>query len=323
MTHRGLRVGISALFDPADTPHARTFLRALAVARNGLPGLADVELFFADDGADPAKAAQVAKYFVDRRVDLVVGHFSSDAASNAAEIYGKADIPLLTPAATIDALTSEHHHVYRMCPPDRKLAETLIWLAQRHGWQRIQILSDDSSHGIGLAQAIHRKCAQAGLTANVRDDNAQATVYAGRLAESRRYWQHRRAKRDFRPLVLTDDAASPHLGPALAGDDATYVIGFLPGDAYPPATGIVADHIRIYGTPPETYFLESLAAFHIVAALIDCAGAPRKAGERLNTHDFNTPMGSLRFIEGERNASAHAVWRATAHGLIQIASSTH
>ncbi|EPM69538.1 hypothetical protein A3SM_28795, partial [Pseudomonas syringae pv. actinidiae ICMP 18886] len=135
----GLRVGVSALFDPADTPHARTFMRALAVARNCIPGLARVQWHFLDDGANAARGAEVAQHMIDWQADVVVGHFSSDAAIIAAPLYQQAGIALLTPAATIDRLTLEHFNVFRFCPSDRQLAGDLVsWLASRQ-WQRVHV----------------------------------------------------------------------------------------------------------------------------------------------------------------------------------------
>ncbi len=97
-----LEVGISALFEPQVTRHARTFMRALAVARSHFPGLSQVKFIFRDDGASQETALAVVRYFIQQGVDLVVGHFSSDAALSAAQYYRQAGIPLLTPAATMD-----------------------------------------------------------------------------------------------------------------------------------------------------------------------------------------------------------------------------
>ncbi|MCF5386568.1 amino acid ABC transporter substrate-binding protein, partial [Pseudomonas syringae] len=61
----GLRVGVSALFDPDDTPHARTFLRALAVARNCMPGLERVQRRIIDDAANAVRGDDVARQMID------------------------------------------------------------------------------------------------------------------------------------------------------------------------------------------------------------------------------------------------------------------
>lgn len=105
MRARQLTVGMSAVFDPAVTAHARTFLRAVCVARNYIPQLVNARFLFADDAADPTIAGDVAARFVNAGVDLVIGHLSSDAAVAVSETYLEAGISLITPAATADAVT--------------------------------------------------------------------------------------------------------------------------------------------------------------------------------------------------------------------------
>ncbi|NVL56145.1 amino acid ABC transporter substrate-binding protein, partial [Pseudomonas syringae pv. actinidiae] len=185
----GLRVGVSALFDPADTPHARTFMRALAVARNCIPGLARVQWHFLDDGANAARGAEVAQHMIDWQADVVVGHFSSDAAIIAAPLYQQAGIALLTPAATIDRLTLEHFNVFRFCP--RIGNWRVIWSV---GWR----LASGSActcrlmtarMGQALAVAIGAALAHAGLQRVNEREYAHVEVFAGRLKASRDHWQ--------------------------------------------------------------------------------------------------------------------------------------
>ncbi|MFH7428898.1 amino acid ABC transporter substrate-binding protein, partial [Pseudomonas syringae pv. tagetis] len=78
---------VSALFDPHDTPHARSFMRALAVARICVPGLARVQWHFLDDGAYAVRGAEVARQMIDWKGDLVIGLFSSYAGVRAAALY--------------------------------------------------------------------------------------------------------------------------------------------------------------------------------------------------------------------------------------------
>ncbi|RXT94552.1 ABC transporter, partial [Pseudomonas syringae] len=94
----GLRVGVSALFDPDDTPHARTLLRALAAARNGMPGLVRVQWPFLDDAADAVRGAVVARQIIDWHADLGIGHFSSDASVAASPPDRQSGLALPRPA---------------------------------------------------------------------------------------------------------------------------------------------------------------------------------------------------------------------------------
>ena len=310
-----LKVGVSALFDPADTPHARTFLRALTVARNGIPGFDRVHWEFCDDGANPARAEQVARQMVAAKVDLVIGHFSSDAARVAAGIYRQADIGLLTPAATLDCLTQDHPNVFRFCPADRHLANDLLaWLRHRQ-WTGVHIDADPSAHGQALAKVIAQVASDCGIR-TVDREQAQVEVFAGRLASSREHWHARRRNGSQRPLVLTDDAASPYLGNAAETDANTYVIGF----GTPASTANEsAAHRALFDAEPETYFRESLLMFHVLAQLARRSWRPTELLHALNHETFETPLGAVSFDQGECRGACTRLWQVGIAGLMPIA----
>lgn len=309
-----LRVGVSALFDPADTPHARTFMRALCAARNFLTGLHDVQWHFLDDGADPARGAEVARRFIDWGADVVIGHFSSDAAAAVAGLYRQAGIALLTPAATLDRLTLDHDNVFRFCPSDRQMAADLAcWLKARR-WQVVHIDSDDSAHGRALARALIDAARSAGLRHVPRRELAQVEIFAGRLRASRQHWHARRLAGSLRPLVMTDDAASTQLGGARVSDRDSYVMGF--GHAEVRHCSTIALHRALFADDPDTYYRESLLALHVVARL--AAGRPRGARliDSLRATRFDTPLGSVAFERGERLGASTRVWRIGEGGLM-------
>lgn len=312
MTARALRVGISAIFDPRRTAHARTFLRAIAVAVNHLPGVAALDLRYADDGADGVRAAAVARQFRQQRVDLVLGHFSSDAAAVAAGVYARHGIPLLLPAATATMLTAQGPQVFRVCASDAMLAERLVGHAQARGWRSLSLEHDGSLHGRLLVEAIGASARRAGLT--VHDGAAaaaEAAVFAGRLAPSGAFVASRRAAGDARPLLLTDDAVSQHLFDGIAAPGDVTVLGFPCTSMVAPAQTLALAHRRMFGTAPDMYFLESCAALAIAAQL--AAGGGDLAA-RLRSERFSTPAGAIAFHDGERRAAPHAVWRA--HGRL-------
>lgn len=307
-----LRVGVSAVFDPAVTPHARTFLRAMAVGRNLLPGLHAVRWHWLDDGADPRRGAEVAQQMIDWGADLVIGHFSSDAALAAAPLYREAGVALLTPAATVDALT-QHDNVLRGCSADRHLAGDLLAWVQTRAWQRLHIAADDSAHGQALAAAIARQAAAHGLEQVATAAQAEVEIFAGRLKPSREHWQARRAAGSQKPLVLTDDAASKHLGNACAQDRDTYVIGFDVSASDCPGH---RQHQQLFGSAPQTYFRESLRLLHVLAALTEREWPNRNALlEALHRERFATALGSVAFEHGECLGVRNCVWRVGPGGL--------
>ncbi|MCQ3000842.1 ABC transporter substrate-binding protein [Pseudomonas syringae] len=317
-----LKVGVSALFNPADTPHARTFLRAMCVARNFIPALAQVQWHFLDDGANRVRAEQVAEQMMAADVDLVIGHFSSDAAVSAAPVYRQAGIPLLTPAATIDCLTQDHHNVFRFCPSDRQLARDLLgWIAVK-GWQTVHISADHSAHGQALAKGISRTARDYGIHQTDEREQAQVEVFAGRLRSSREHWQRRRAQGSQRPLILTDDAASPYLGNAAADDCNTWVIGFGNAETEAQPCPGTLQYTALFGTAaetaPETYYRESLLLFHVLGVLASRNSRRAELLHALNHTTFNTPMGEVSFDQGERRGAFNTLWRIGPQGLQPI-----
>lgn len=319
---RALRVGVSALFDPQDTPHARTFLRALAVARNFIPGLDRVEWRFLDDGANAVRGADVARQMIEWDADLVVGHFSSDAAVSAAALYRQAGIALLTPAATIDCLTLEHNNAFRFCPSDRQLAKDLLAWVQARQWQTVHIEADSSAHGQALSKAISNAAVHAGVRRVFEREQSQVEVFAGRLQASREHWLARRQAGSTRPLVLTDDAASPYLGVAPAQDRNTYVIGFgVAGSSG--HTGLMqchanALHQMLYGAMPETYYRESMLMFYVLSVLANNTGRKSELLNALNHTTFNTPLGMVSFDQGECRGAFNSVWKLGERGLVPV-----
>lgn len=315
MTFGSLKVGVSAVFDPAVTPHARTFLRALAAGRNLIPGLAGVQWHWLDDGADARQAAVVAQQMVEWGADLVLGHFSSDAALAAAPLYARHDIALLTPAATLQGL-SEHRNVLRGCPSDRQLAVDLLSWVTGRAWQRLYVQADDSAHGQALAVAIRHSALAHGLELVTEREQADAEVFAGRLKPSRAYWQARRGAGCKRPLIFTDDAVSPFFAssqPLSEQPEHTWVIGFHPGPADCPAA---RQHQQWFASPPQTYYRESLRLLHGIGALAQRHWPSRRALLDALRHEvLATPLGPLAFARNEMRGSASQRWRLGPHGL--------
>lgn len=313
-----LKIGVSALFDPGDTPHARTFLRALATARNVIPALAEVDWHFLDDGAHVERGAEVARAMIGWGADIVVGHFSSDAALGAAPVYRAAGIALLTPAATLDRLTQDYHNVFRFCPSDRQLAKDLMRFIQRQGWQSLRVAADGSAHGQALARAITGAANQAGLRQSGDRQQAEVEVFAGRLRSSREHWQARRAAGSRTPLILTDDAASPYLGVADACDASTWVIGFGAvgqGAETCPATQW---HRSLFGDLPQTYYRESLLLFHVLGQLAGQHLRRTRLLDALNHSTWRTPLGDVGFDQGECRGACNRVWHLGPQGLMPI-----
>lgn len=302
-----LAVGLTAILDPRRTAHARTFLRGIVTAINNMPDVAALRFVMADDGASGARAVEVAEGFVRGGVDLVVGHFSSDAAMAAARVYERHGVPLLLPAATASRVTHGTTAAFRLCPSDTLLARRLVAFAGTQGWPRLSVEADPSLHGRHLADEIRAEAVRAGL--DLTDDPwaADAAVFAGRLGESAAYLSGRRAEGYRRPIVLTDDAASPELLARVRDPGNLAVIGFVAASMLDGTGPMAGAHRASYGEEPAVYFLETVAALTIAAQL---SRMPGDRLEHLRTGRFATVLGEMSFEGGECRNPPHALWQA-------------
>lgn len=305
MRRRAFKVGISAILDPRVTPHARTFLRAIALARNFLPSLGEIEFLYRDDAASASTAEIVARGFVKAGVDVVIGHFSSDAALAATPIYEEAKLPVLLPASTVDAAT-KRSGVYRLCPTDSALAKFLVKAVLAEGWDSIEVLSDESVHGRAIADAVRQE-AKANKVEIDTSRSVCATVFAGRLAESEAYLPLHFTARPNTPLILSDDAVSPRMLGRKALPAPVYAIGFPPPWCFPRASLISRRHELLFGNLPETYFLESYAAFEMLSALI-ANDVSMRLTDFLEQNSFQTVLGPIKFALGNAENLGHVVW---------------
>ena len=73
-------------------------------AKGGLSG-EQITLVSADDACDNTKADEAAQKLIAAHVDVVIGHFCSNASLVGAKLYEKAGISLIAPTAVLPALT--------------------------------------------------------------------------------------------------------------------------------------------------------------------------------------------------------------------------
>ncbi len=76
-----------------------------ANATGGING-ENLSIISADDQCDNRKAEDAAQTLINQRVDVVIGHFCSYPSLNAAKLYAKAHISMISPAASLPALTT-------------------------------------------------------------------------------------------------------------------------------------------------------------------------------------------------------------------------
>ena len=113
-------------------------------------------IVYADDSGDGARAAMIARQFVDSSDILaVVGHVNSGAMVAAASVYDGA-LPAVATTATSPDLTGISPWVFRAISSDSVNGVDLARFANQLGRRRAAILYENNSYGRGLADAFRR-----------------------------------------------------------------------------------------------------------------------------------------------------------------------
>ncbi|OWW18040.1 ABC transporter substrate-binding protein, partial [Noviherbaspirillum denitrificans] len=275
-------------------------------------------------------AARAAAELAAWGADVVIGHFASAAADAARHIYRDAGIPLLLPAATAGGLVEAGGNVFRLCDPDRRLAEALTRdLSVTHGVSTLVVACDGSLHGVALSAEIVQAAMRRGqhverIASRVVECSvpADACVFVGQFDASVQFVQQQRAHGADTRLVLTDDAATPELGAALRGyPEPVLVYGFRPASSYPAAQDLVLEHTRRHCYTPGVYFLETYAALQIVGDYLKQDQVLPLAGA-LAAQEWDTVLGRVRFEGNEGGAARYGKW-VLADGLLQYSQSLH
>jgi ABC-type branched-subunit amino acid transport system substrate-binding protein len=308
-----LRVGIAGALKAVTTPHGVTFLRALATALNTLPQFAGLELLFGDDEARGERAAEVARGFAASRIQAVLGPFGSDCLLAAANIYEDAQIPMVTPAATV-CLDQEYSTIFRLCTNDESIAALMTARILSRGVRRVTVLSDESNHCQRLKRAIERLLLEDGIQLRSGLDQSDLVVFTGRLRASRAFLKQFRDSGAELPLLMTDDAAACDLVQGTANTGDLEVLGFPAAHQITTARADVSRYLATYGTLP-IYALETMAAAAVIAQAV-ATGEPLAA---LRRDTFSTALGPIRFAKGERRDAVLAWWRPSeGYGLAPV-----
>ena len=118
-----------------------------------------------DDGGTAEGGAAVANKFAsDPAVVAVAGHIYSGATSAAIPVYEKAGIPLLSPSASLPALTTLGSAVFnRIVFTDaRQGPPAAEYLFNKLGKRKLAALHDGSDYGKGLAEAVAARFVELG-----------------------------------------------------------------------------------------------------------------------------------------------------------------
>ncbi|NHB61462.1 ABC transporter substrate-binding protein [Photorhabdus sp. RW14-46] len=295
--------GISAILDPERSVHALTVMRAIEIFKD-LHNNSTLEFIFSEDYGSIEGGAKAAHYNIENNVDMVIGHFSSNAAIGAAEVYSHHNIPVLLPTATETTLTIRNSNIFRICFNNKNIAHALTVLTKEDGDHYYEIKTDGSKYSDNLAEDIRRMLSRDDAAVKP-NDNTDQIIFIGTIGKSEKFLHHYFSEKKNGQIILTDDAACKQLNlPENVENGQITGIGFAPVEFINPLESCIQHYIQQYHQFPNIFFLETFAALEIAHQL----AIPDKLLNRLNRETFQTILGHIKFIKGECSAAKLCLW---------------
>jgi branched-chain amino acid transport system substrate-binding protein len=140
-------------------------------AKGGISG-EELRLAVGDDGCDSRKTEEVAKGFVTSGAAVVIGHFCSNAALIGAKIYELANIPMISPSASLPTFAEgAGWNVVRLASRDDAQADMAAIRIKRATPEAIiAVIDDGSSAGKALVSRFTNALGKAPMAMTIKPD---------------------------------------------------------------------------------------------------------------------------------------------------------
>lgn len=304
-----LRLGMSADLSPNGSIHTQTFLRAVDYIEYWLKeiGISHVELVLVSDHASASGATEAAKQLLEQQVDAVVGHFASEAAMAAMEVYESQSVPVLLPAATADLLTQQYQHCFRVCPADGQQLACIQQFLISKDLRRINWLSGGGQQSQAMKQQWQQ---QAPNELQLVTEHPDCGLLIGRYHYVVEYLNH---DTHSYPIMLTDDAFHAHLGKDVNTTSRPILVcGFNDHLERTETHCVRYWYQAYYNSQPGTYFFETIAAVqHVVHCFRRMQESELPWLTCIREMISQTVLGDLHFQQQENVVAHFCIWRAT------------
>ena len=277
-----------------------------------------LKLSIGDDACDPKQAVAVANQFAGDGVKFVAGHFCSGSSIPASQVYADEQIIEISPASTNPDFTDKRagDGIYRVCGRDDQQGEVAgAYIAKNFPDAKVAILNDKTAYGKGLADQTQKFYEEAGgkpvmteaYTAGEKDYTSLVTkmkqagvtlVYIGGYHTEAGLMARQMREQGMDTTIMSGDALVTDEYWAITGDaGAGTLMTFSPDPRNNEEAKPVVAELEKEGKTAEGYVLYTYAAIQIWA---DAANAAKSTDfdpvvEALNTGDFATVIGSLKF----------------------------
>ncbi|MBN4093304.1 MULTISPECIES: branched-chain amino acid ABC transporter substrate-binding protein [Methylobacterium] len=348
-----VRIGLSAPLTGPDSAFGQGLRQgaeqAVADLNRAAGGRSRWVLVPADDGGEARQAVAVAKKFAADGVRLVVGPLESGAVAAAAPVYEEAGAVMVAPGASYGPLTGRGlWNLFRLGPSDAQQGRAAgAYLAKAFAGRRVGILSDRSTFGRGLADAVAARLKEAGtpevlfdgfprgtrdladLVARLKAARPDAVYFGGLAPEAATLLRAMREAGLGATLVASDGILDPAFA-AVDGDGEGTVMTLVPD---PPRLPEIRGARPVPRSPEaESVAANAYAAVELLAQATERTRAadPRtgriadghKVAEAVRTGPSRTLLGSVAFdARGDRAGAPIAlrIWRRTPDGRLDYA----
>jgi branched-chain amino acid transport system substrate-binding protein len=288
-----------------------------------------------DDGADPARARQVARRFIeDPEVIGVVGHKNSGPSLAASPLYAEAGLVQITPSSTNTRLSQQGYRTFfRLCAHDAIQGQVAARYAVRVlGARRVAVVHDRTDYGRPLADTVQQTVQEEGadvvlfegITEGAQDlsdtverlqqcapqliyfalTEIESSILARQLSaagvEVDRFGTDGSKESQFVPLA----------GPAAEGTYQTYA-GVDPAST-PSARAFVQQFTERYG-PVPVYGTEVYDATNLLIRALTQAGTPTRQAVARALQEMGEVQGAsgpISFdVNGDRRDPQVSIWR--------------
>lgn len=284
-----------------------------------------------DDACDPRQAVSVANKLASDGVALVVGHFCSASSIPASKVYTEEGIIEISPASTNPAYTDNGAwDIFRVCGrDDQQGAVAGAYIAKHFRDQKIAILDDNSTYGLGLAEQTRKAMLKAGVKPAMfqayvpgeRDYSALVSrmkeagitmVYVGGYYTEAGLILRQAASQGMKVTLMGGDAlmSSDFWGITGAAGNGT-LMTFPPDPRKLPSAAKVVAEFDANKIDPEGYVLYSYAAVQVWAEAVKKIGTldPQKVAAEMkaNKAGWSTVLGPIAFDHKGDVRGAHYV----------------
>lgn len=265
-----------------------------------------VEMMAFDDRSDPREAVSVANRIVsDRSVVGVVGHFNSGCSIPASQVYAKAHVPMISPAASNPKLTLQQleptwtypRSVFRVNTTDDVQGPYAAEFAIKTlKLKRVSIIHDKTAYGQGVADEFRKRFESVGgtvlsfdgvtvadkdfnaLLTRVRDQKPQVMYWGGDYAGGGLVVRQARGVGETVPILLSEANFDPeYLRVAGTAAEGTYIT-FLgaPATILPSAQSFIQSYkARFPGDELKAYDHWGYDAMNILLEVLQQTGPDR------------------------------------------------